>query len=752
MKILIIGHACSPYAGSEPGLTWNWAWHLAAGNDVWLIAHPHFRGPVEDYLNAHPGSRLRVHWASLPGWLDPWDPAKGERRLNLHYIMWLHAAHRLARRLVAKHAIELAHHVSLGTVGAPPPFWRLPVPFFWGPLGGGQVAPPAFSGYFGEDWRRERLRALRLNLTGRLPGLGRCCRAAACVFATNQETAALLEKAGAADVRLLADNGLKPTDLSPLGSEPRRSGGVPPTLLWAGRIEARKGLPLLIEAVAALRSGADDVDFRVVVAGDGPQAEHCLSLARRLRVHDRIDFVGRVPPERMAALFEAADAFVFTALRDSFGSVTLEALARGVPLITLDHQGQGAMIPDDAAIKVAVTDPGLTVAGMADAILKLCRSPEERSRLSQAGLRFAHTLEWSNRTREMIAIYHEKLGHEELGHQKLVPEKPGLPPVPMQTTETDAMEHQRPLISVVVINKNCAPWLHLAIDSVLSQTWPSLELIVVDDDSSDASPDIVLDRARRDPRVSLVRTGSTLYTSGARNLGIESAKGDFIAFLDADDRMLPDALERQHAAFLKARERNPNVQLLCFDAYIVNEAGKRVSRYMPRDFWNVSIDHGAPGFTLPSTWFFRRDLTARFVPAWQVAEAGPFLHQIVAAGGFSYVGEVVAEYRVRMTSLTNNRARDMLKSMVATEKTIALGADWTAPVTPSDVPDPSWSAVAAWKYGRIAKAAAINRRPLTALRALAMASLAQPRVTLAKVWGELRRQLGANARPPVPAP
>ena len=90
--------------------------------------------------------------------------------------------------------------------------------------------------------------------------------------------------------------------------------------------------------------------------------------------------------------------------------------------------------------------------------------------------------------------------------------------------------------------------------------------------------------------------------------------------------------------------------------------------------------------------------------------------------------------------------------MVATERTIARGADWSAPVTPNDVPDPGWSAVAAWKYGRIAKAAAINQKPLTALRALAMASLAQPRVTLSKVWVELRRQLRANARPTVTAP
>ena len=62
----------------------------------------------------------------------------------------------------------------------------------------------------------------------------------------------------------------------------------------------------------------------------------------------------------------------------------------------------------------------------------------------------------------------------------------------------------------------------MAIDSVLAQTWEPLELIVIDDDSTDASPDVVIEYARHDPRVSLVRTGTTLCTSGARKLASSS--------------------------------------------------------------------------------------------------------------------------------------------------------------------------------------------------------------------------------------
>ncbi|WP_448208382.1 glycosyltransferase family 4 protein [Azospirillum sp. sgz302134] len=401
MRVLLIGHAVSPVLGSEPGLTWNWAWHLSAEHEVWLIAHPHFREPVERHLADHPNPRLRVAWVALPRALDPWRPEQGERGLRAHYLLWLRAAHRRAARLVAEHGIDIAHHVSLGTVGAPPPFWKLPVPFVWGPLGGGQTAPSGFRDCFGGHWAAERLRALRLALLERSPGLKRCARAAACALATNEETAAILRRAGARDVRFVADNGIAPDTF---GEErPPRQPGEPFRLLWAGRMEPRKGLPVLLHALSRL--GALPVE--VTVAGDGPALEAWRALTTRLALADRVRFVGRVPATDMPALFARADAFAFTSLRDSLGSVTLEALARGVPLVTLDHQGQRALIPADAAAKVPADDLRTAVDGFATALRRLVESPEECARLSAAGRAFARTLSWDRRARAMTTLYEE---------------------------------------------------------------------------------------------------------------------------------------------------------------------------------------------------------------------------------------------------------------------------------------------------------------------------------------------------------
>src|SRR5215510_12201068 len=72
LGILIVGHACFPNMGSEAAVTWNWAWHLAERNRVWVIAHGFARPSVEQYMRDHPRPSLRFIWVGPLGWWDPW--------------------------------------------------------------------------------------------------------------------------------------------------------------------------------------------------------------------------------------------------------------------------------------------------------------------------------------------------------------------------------------------------------------------------------------------------------------------------------------------------------------------------------------------------------------------------------------------------------------------------------------------------------------------------------------------------------
>jgi glycosyltransferase involved in cell wall biosynthesis len=106
-----------------------------------------------------------------------------------------------------------------------------------------------------------------------------------------------------------------------------------------------------------------------------------------------------------------------------------------------------------------------------------------------------------------------------------------------------------PSVSVVVPAYNAARYLDISIPSVLAQTWTDFELIVVDDGSTDATAEKV--GGFQDPRVRLVSQVNR-GLAGARNAGIRAARGEFIAFLDADDLWHPEKLAR-HVEHLRRR-------------------------------------------------------------------------------------------------------------------------------------------------------------------------------------------------------
>lgn len=101
------------------------------------------------------------------------------------------------------------------------------------------------------------------------------------------------------------------------------------------------------------------------------------------------------------------------------------------------------------------------------------------------------------------------------------------------------------LVSVVIPTYNCERWIAQTLDSVLAQTWRPLEVIVVDDGSTDRTPDIVADYG---PPVQLMRQRNQ-GVCVARNRGFERSRGEFVCFLDHDDHWFPWKLQRQVEAF-----------------------------------------------------------------------------------------------------------------------------------------------------------------------------------------------------------
>jgi glycosyltransferase involved in cell wall biosynthesis len=299
----------------------------------------------------------------------------------------------------------LVHHVSWGTISEPPLLWKLPIPFIWGPVGGGQTTPPAFGRYFGGYRLKERLRTLRVKVAGRRPALRAAVRRSSMVLSVNAATTRALEAAGAVGVRQFLSCGVPETLMALPSSRRLPKSSRDLTVLWAGRLIPIKGLGLALEALAQI-----EAHFAVrlqVAGGDGPLATEMAEMAHRLGLDDRVEFLGNLSWDQLQDRYRAADAFMFTSLRDSAPTVLLEAMAHRLPILALDHQAASSMVPADAGIKVPVANPEQTITALAEGIRALARSAEARHRMGEAGWRFAQGLGWAQRAEQVSWWYTE---------------------------------------------------------------------------------------------------------------------------------------------------------------------------------------------------------------------------------------------------------------------------------------------------------------------------------------------------------
>jgi teichuronic acid biosynthesis glycosyltransferase TuaG len=124
-----------------------------------------------------------------------------------------------------------------------------------------------------------------------------------------------------------------------------------------------------------------------------------------------------------------------------------------------------------------------------------------------------------------------------------------------------------PALSVVMPVYNAAAFLAAAVASVQAQSWQDWELILVEDGSSDASPQLLRALAAADPRLHVLHSGGNRGAGVARNLAMDAARGRYLAFLDADDLWHPQKLA-WHLQFLAARPA-----ALSFTAYLRRDEG-----------------------------------------------------------------------------------------------------------------------------------------------------------------------------------
>ncbi len=205
-------------------------------------------------------------------------------------------------------------------------------------------------------------------------------------------------------------------------------------------------------------------------------------------------------------------------------------------------------------------------------------------------------------------------------------------------------------VSVVIPAYNAMRFLPQAVESALAQTWRDFELLVVDDGSSDNTGEWAAQH--HDGRVRLIRQANQ-GAATARNTGILEAKGEYIAFLDADDLWEPTKLEKQ----VMRLEAQPEVGLVHTAIRYIDENGREINRVLGTqgdgDVWKEVVVHNP--VRCGSTPLVRRECFEKvgvFDPGLSFSEDWDMWIRISAHYHFAVLSEPLVLYRQHGANMT----------------------------------------------------------------------------------------------------
>jgi glycosyltransferase involved in cell wall biosynthesis len=153
--------------------------------------------------------------------------------------------------------------------------------------------------------------------------------------------------------------------------------------------------------------------------------------------------------------------------------------------------------------------------------------------------------------------------------------------------------HNNPLVSVICLCYNHAPFVVEALESALNQTYTNVELIIADDFSTDNSAEIIMNWLKNHPEISFVFNSQNIGNTKTFNKGLKLANGEYIIDLAADDVLTRDCIANQLKGFAESKYKN--LGLVYGNAEWISETGKHIHNYFQTDKDGKGVVHQPTG-------------------------------------------------------------------------------------------------------------------------------------------------------------
>jgi glycosyltransferase involved in cell wall biosynthesis len=314
-------------------------------------------------------------------------------------------------------------------------------------------------------------------------------------------------------------------------------------ILFPGRLVPQKDPLLMVDVAREL--DARGLRFKIHVVGDG---ELECDVRQRVAAHglgDRVRFESST--NDLASWYAATDLLLMTSVFEGVPYVAYEALAMQLPVVAPALPGNVELM---AAVGGTLVGRREVPTAYADALEPLIRDGALRARVGQLG----RELMLERYGLAEMADGHAHLYDKLLAGRELEPTPVFDSSVPLARFGSRP-SRGRPLVSVVTPCFNHGGWLRECVESVRGQSYSEVEMIVVDDGSTEVETLSYLEELEQEDAVRVLRMKRNSGPSAARNRGLEQVQGRYILPVDADNLLLPDAVSRLVSQLQGAGER-----------------------------------------------------------------------------------------------------------------------------------------------------------------------------------------------------
>ena len=419
MKILLISFTVSPFRGSEFSVAWNYITRMSQEHELFVIYGSSGDRSFEDFGNTDEmqdwlknNSIENVHFIDVRivrNWWIKFNMSLLKYNDVLPYYIvykhWHKEAYRKAKEIVSNEKIDIIHYLNPIGFKEPGFCWKIKeVPYVWGPMQGVENRPLPLLKVLSVH---EKVNVLARRIIHNAafvfsPRVRKAINCADVIFSATPNTQKMLQKYYAKKSVYLPENGIRRMFVSkPIIYAEHQT----LNLIWVGEVGARKALRILIDALFIIK----DDNWHLDVCGNGPKMQEIERLSEKYGIRDKISFKGNISREDVQKYFSKSHLHIISSLGEATTTVLFEAMAWGVPTMTLDHCGMSGVVCEKCGIKIPIKSYRQVTTDMAKTIDEIIINPKKIGILSNGVLECSKHFMWENRAKVFSDTYNELL-------------------------------------------------------------------------------------------------------------------------------------------------------------------------------------------------------------------------------------------------------------------------------------------------------------------------------------------------------